>query len=357
MRIKLKKLNDQGMVSIIVTMVLIIVMTLVVLAMSQNAVREQRQSLDRQLSDQAFYNAESGINDWVEYLYKNPDAKNVENDCDKSEFLSPPPLSPNITSDGNNKYTCLLYDKTPKTIILNPLTITEPKTIPITPHINLNSLTFTWKSTGSNNAVGGCPSGAPSPLPSTLASGGPCTVGGLRVDLVDPGGAAINRDNLRTSNFIGYFLPSRNSGPASTVGYPSGKGTPGVASSIENQGVISVAACDASECKLTINAINLLANNTFFLHLRSIYEDNNVTISGTRADGTSVNFIGAQIMLDSTGKSSDVLRRVQVRVGATSQYEGTDFSLRTADSICKLISVNKDALPSGTATLEGCTAN
>ena len=47
-----KKLNQQGLVSIVVTMLLILVMTLVVLGMSRNSIREQRQALDRQLSDQ-----------------------------------------------------------------------------------------------------------------------------------------------------------------------------------------------------------------------------------------------------------------------------------------------------------------
>lgn len=63
--------NQEGIVAIIVAVILTVLMSLIILAISQNANREQRQALDRQLSDQAFYNAESGVNDLANYLYKN----------------------------------------------------------------------------------------------------------------------------------------------------------------------------------------------------------------------------------------------------------------------------------------------
>ncbi|MCA9330399.1 hypothetical protein KDA11_07130, partial [Candidatus Saccharibacteria bacterium] len=62
------KHNEQGIVSIFVTIIIILLMSLIILAMVRNATREGRQSLDRQLSDQAFYNAESGINDWTKFI-------------------------------------------------------------------------------------------------------------------------------------------------------------------------------------------------------------------------------------------------------------------------------------------------
>ena len=58
-----QKLRERGVVSIMVSIVLMAVMTLIVLGFSEIARRDQRQTLDRQLSNQAFYAAEIGVND------------------------------------------------------------------------------------------------------------------------------------------------------------------------------------------------------------------------------------------------------------------------------------------------------
>ena len=55
--------DEQGIVAIVVTMIIMIILTLIVTGFAQLARREQRATLDRQLASQAFYAAESGIND------------------------------------------------------------------------------------------------------------------------------------------------------------------------------------------------------------------------------------------------------------------------------------------------------
>jgi Tfp pilus assembly protein PilX len=64
MHIRIRNIRhaEQGLVSIVVTMIFLIVLSLIVVGFAQVARREQRESLDRQLSSQAFYAAESGIN-------------------------------------------------------------------------------------------------------------------------------------------------------------------------------------------------------------------------------------------------------------------------------------------------------
>lgn len=65
------KANQEGMVAIITTMVIMVVVTLVVSSFALIVRREQQQSLDRQLSTQAFYAAESGISAAYDALQKN----------------------------------------------------------------------------------------------------------------------------------------------------------------------------------------------------------------------------------------------------------------------------------------------
>lgn len=64
--------NQAGLVSFMVVTIIMIVLTLIVLAFARLVQREQVQTLDRQLNAQAFYAAESGINDAVRELSANP---------------------------------------------------------------------------------------------------------------------------------------------------------------------------------------------------------------------------------------------------------------------------------------------
>ncbi|HET6924792.1 MAG TPA: pilus assembly PilX N-terminal domain-containing protein, partial [Candidatus Saccharimonadales bacterium] len=61
--------DERGMVSIMVTLVMIIVITLIVIGFAQVVRRNQRETLDRQLSTQAYYAAETGINDAYKAMF------------------------------------------------------------------------------------------------------------------------------------------------------------------------------------------------------------------------------------------------------------------------------------------------
>src|SRR5687767_12713460 len=130
--IKLRS-NQEGLVSIVVAVILILLMSLIVLAMAENSRREQRQTLDRQLSDQAFYNAETGINDVDYYLFKKQDAAIEKLNCLP---LSDPPAPLGDSSkhidgtEGANKYTCAQYNKAPPTLEYEDINTGEPKVFP-----------------------------------------------------------------------------------------------------------------------------------------------------------------------------------------------------------------------------------
>ena len=344
---KLKRLNESGLVSIIVTMILIIVMTLVVLGMSRNATREQRQALDRQLSDQAYYNAESGIGDWGRYLYENPTARNTKTTCDTTglnttDFPGTIPV-PNI--DTNNSYTCVLYDKAPLSIEIGDLAVDDSKTYPIRSTSDISTIRFVWRNP-SGLGISGCNSTVAGPRPTVLPAS--CAVGGLRIDLVNPAGAGTGRDGLRSANFVTTLLPGDNLA-SNVVNISTGVGS--------GQGVVGIGSCTLTECTAIIDLRfppqlpnGLLADNTFYLNIRSIYAPNTITITALNGAGTAVPLIGAQYVIDVTGKSVDVLRRVKVRLPAVPQIDKVDYALRTADAICKLLVVNRDASPA-TATL------
>ena len=64
--------DERGMVAIMIAMFLMIILSLITLGFLRLMQREQRQALDNSLSTQAYYAAESGINDAVKAARANP---------------------------------------------------------------------------------------------------------------------------------------------------------------------------------------------------------------------------------------------------------------------------------------------
>ncbi len=152
-------------------------------------------------------------------------------------------------------------------------------------------------------------------------------------------------DELRQNSLVSYLMPRDTAFGSSDVDvisffYP------------DNQGIVNATDCsnvgDTSKrrCSTVIKGVK---RSNFYIVLRSLYRPVNVTISGVDAGGSAVRFKDAQIMVDSTGKANDVLRRLQVRVPSTSQFSYPGFVLQTKDSICKLFEVKKDDAGTGTA--------
>src|SRR5579871_3536126 len=104
----LRSKDESGMASFLVVTLIVTLIALVSVSFSQLADRESRQALDRQLSDEAYYAAESGLNDARNYVTANPDAANTNNTC-VPPSVSPDPFANNgyLSSDGVVRYSCL----------------------------------------------------------------------------------------------------------------------------------------------------------------------------------------------------------------------------------------------------------
>ena len=81
MRDNKKDIDQKGMAAILITLIMMIVISLIVLGFAQITRHDQQQALDKQLSTEAFYAAESGINDAINaiqnlnYLTSHPNGK------------------------------------------------------------------------------------------------------------------------------------------------------------------------------------------------------------------------------------------------------------------------------------------
>jgi hypothetical protein len=331
------KRSEQGMVSIVTTMVLMVVISLIALGFAQISRRNQRESLDRQLSTQAFYAAETGINDARKVISDAVAAGTPISDkttCDGTGVAGfYAGLNPDIDTSLGVKYSCLLVDSAPTSLSYTDIGMAAT----VIPMISasgtpLDQVELHWQS----KETGGSPtSGCPTVVANvfTPAPAWTCGYGVLRVDIVPTDGSSMTIDSLQRDTMTFFAVPF-SSGGVNTVNYP----TTVPASSTNTNNRIGI-QCDNTECSLTIG--NLSASS-YHLRVSSIYKD--VALGKVVArDGTGaqLRISGAQAVIDSTGRAQDVLRRIQVHVPlrSTSRNDLTDYAIETTGAICKRYSI------------------
>ncbi|HUB93495.1 MAG TPA: hypothetical protein VMB52_03245 [Verrucomicrobiae bacterium] len=360
--------NEQGMASILVTMIMIIVITLIVLGFSEVTRRNQSEALDNQLSAQAYYAAESGVNAAVNYLTNpsNPTYSSTGNgQC--TQFIDGPlgggPSKPVnvLNSSTQTQYTCLLVDTKPASLVVAPLAQTSDTVLHIADADGqaLTALNFQWKAATSSNFVNGsCNAVSSYALPSYGSWN--CPFGILRVDLV--GGSSVSAANANTSlennesvtTF--YLIPSYQSGAPYYTQTASMSGTPawqpvdpsaspntacdGNSSdppASQNCPVRMIhVTCSSTACSLKLNISG--GQPEYYARVGMLYQDASV-LTVTGADSVTglgdVQFANGQALIDSTGQSEDELRRIQVRVPLLASPSSPQYSLQATDTICK----------------------
>jgi Tfp pilus assembly protein PilX len=293
--------RQAGMVAILVTMILMIVISLIVLGFAQISRRNQRQALDRQLSTQAFYAAETGVNDAADLIKTAVEAGTAvasKPDCTSTGGGFYTTLAPVI--DGTNKvqYTCLIVDPTPTSLAYSDVGTTST-IVPLTAVSGtISTIHLTWQSKDdSATPATGCPTDM-TELPTTSAW--TCGYGVLRFDLV-PTTGSLSFSGLQSSTMTSFVIPlSSGAATANPIGYSTGGAN-------NRLGVI----CSSTNCTLTING---LSQSQYYMRISSLYKDVSLQINATNAAGGPVSLAGAQAVIDATGKARDVLRRIQVRV-------------------------------------------
>lgn len=328
--------NQRGLVSIMVTVIIMIILSLIVVGFSRLTRREQRQALDRQLSTQAYYAAETGINDAVEKINSGSVDMSIDYNSDCNQFMAAQSLDPLIDGAGGNvSYTCLFVDPTPPSLEYVNVDVNESKIVPISDKNDgpIDSITISWEAKDGGSNVSGCVvTGSDTPFPKYNEWNTParvCEAGIMRVDLVPTPGGGINRNDL-INKARTFFLYPRDGGSTSGS-FGEGYG---------NQGEIKTTNCNGTGprlCSFKVTGLGPIKGYT--LRLKSIYMSSSVTITA-EGGGVPLQLKGAQALVDATGKAVDVLRRVQVRV-PISNIGGTfpEFAVQTVDTLCKKFSV------------------
>ncbi len=342
--------DQRGMVSFMVVLIMMLVITLIVLGFAQVARRNQREALDRQESTQAYYAAESGVNDatnTIRATVASGGSVTPQTNCTGSTYfnaanavLNPP--------DNSVAYTCALVDATPKSLKYDDISQSTSTLVPIQTVNPLSSLSFTWtKTTGT--ATGNCTGQAQYYFPASTAWS--CGFGILRVDLVQVTSPAITSAAQLAGQTTTLYLTPQGAAHNGTI-YSTG----GVVSFGDpTQNAYYGTGCDAApgtacagapvcntNCAVSFGLAPAAATQ-YYARITTLYKAaGSVTITGKEAGGVPAKFLNSQVVVDVTGKAQDVLRRIQVRVGIGVGGNNSTLPLNAltgSNGICKQFSI------------------
>jgi Tfp pilus assembly protein PilX len=358
MKIKGKIFNNQyGMVSITVTVVFIVVISLVVLGFSQVSRRNSRETLDRQLSSQAFYAAETGARDVQNKIAGMIDRGEeivAQTECEDTEKYTR--QEGRVGDKSDSVYTCLLVDPTPKTLDYSNVGSGTSIVVPLNSTSGaLNQNEIVWKRSAANkpeNKINNCPSikGGTQWTNFPKSTDWKCPFGVIRIELMPVNSTTLSSADAAGNNSMVLFAyPQQgNIADPTLVTY-------NINDLRSNQGRVIAAKCNDDECRIKINGLSF---SNAYMRVRTMYADTsnfqvradgfNASVDGPNSDSevtTGNSFKNGQVVIDVTAKSQDVLRRIQVRgslTGGTSRTDSgsfSDFAIRSNDSICKRFEV------------------
>lgn len=321
------RMNQSGMASILITMITMIVVSLIVLGFATISRREQGNTLDQQLSTQAFYAAETGVEDARNVIMNDVETGQPvlpKTDCTTNAGGATYPTGAQMVLDAahNVSYSCLLVS--PVTNVKYDGIDGQSKVIPVDSTQTITKLVISWTPTNNPSPkTAQCPGSTTHTF--SPAGSWKCDYGVLRMDLV-PTQGVLTRNGLDSSTLTSFLEPLKSGGG----GGLSYSGNVGKAN-------ITGATCSGVQCSVSINGLS--ATNDLSLRLNSLYQASNVTIDAYHG-GTLLQQSG-QVSVDVTGNAGGVLRRIQVRIPtALASNLIPDDAIQSNAAICKRFQVD-----------------
>lgn len=336
--------NQEGFASLVVALILILVLSLITVGFAQLARREQQSALNKQLAVQAYYASETGINDGYNRvitpntgLLALAEAGTIVVKPNVCLNKSPDPTvwatSSQIDTSTGTSYSCVMVDLSPPTIEYSGVSAGAYRDVLFTTQdlnnndTNPGSFTVSWGS--SDQSVAKVPQNSPGDKFKPLTGAGAWGNSPAVIELsITPLTATFDRDYLINNTYTVYLYPKQggSGGPYNLV--TSGKGK------------ILEADCTGSgksQCKVTLNNIPALpAGGKYQVHFLDYYDKSDVSINGKDSSGNALRFFGGQVMIDSTGRARDTLKRLQVHMPITNDGDKPAEAIE-GQSVCKRI--------------------
>jgi hypothetical protein len=335
--------NQSGIVSFVVTLIMMLVITLIILGFAQISRRESEQALDRQLSTQAYYAAETGVNDAKKAIIDSVNAGTgiqPKGDCGTTPAY---PANPVLDTTSQVEYTCLLIDTSLPELTVDLKASGDSENIPYEPAGGVaTNLLINWApvATPTTAAYTQCDGNIPPLTPGGYfdkagPGGWDCPYGVLRMDIVKTADAlgtpVYDRAVMLANQKTVFFFPTRTGGSTAAYGTLNGR-------------VQSMNCQINTDCNVTVTG---LPAGKFALRFNAVYQDGTVIVRAENA-GNPVNLNNGQVLVDATGKARDVLRRIQVRLPLGSTSKSPDYPLESGSSVCKRFEVQPPNISNST---------
>lgn len=319
------------MASIMITMLMMVVISLIVLGFAQVSRRERQQATDRQLSSQAFFAAESAVNDVrsvVQSMLARGEPVPEKTDCETSESDTTTPYKFNPVIDDVNKvsYSCLLVSTRVDTLVGQVAANGNSVKLPLESATDpIDTLSVNWRAASTPSSVAGCRTNIPNSGYFDAAASWGCPYGVLRLELVPT--ASLDSTALAAGHTVMFLYPTRTGGTSSTP--------------LANGRVAEMRCSTTGGCNVDITGFNAAR---YAVKISSVYVGGTFSLSATDSGGDPLQFQNGQVLVDVTGKASDVLRRIQVRLPMAGGPSTPDYAIQSAGSLCKRFEFDVDSL-------------
>jgi len=340
--------NQSGMISLVICMLLMIIISLMTLSFAALSRREQRQALDKQLSAQAFYAAETGINDATKAIADGRLVGDISN-CDLTEqnriqLLSGSVIPGLLDTASNVARTCVFVDQTPTQI--DDVVGESASTVFLISAASITSLDIYWE----NDTAVSAPAfpaidTANGSFPPD-ASWNSNTPGVLIIQLIPAPPTSRSAIASNTRYVFGFPAPPPASASADT---PAANGS--ILSGGCATGNTSTPTNWPRQCKVTLGGLA----GQYYIRLKAIYDPVHITIEGRDINNNRLPFVGAQVLIDSTGRAGDVTKRLKIYKPLRASASLPGSVLEIGDDLCKrLLSRPNSTTPDDPLSIPSC---
>lgn len=319
------ELGQGGFASIVVALVMILVLALLTVGFAQLARREQQNALFNQLSNQAYYAAESGINDVIKGIKNgtihsddrpgNPKTPNINTKkCLGAPLTDGPADNPGnvISKDTDVSYTCAIVDLNPPFLPWSGVDDRSSRNIMFTTTSGiLNEMTVSWGSADGHDTPR--PSGGKSLTPQGGWGNSPAVVQ-INITPLGNNTGVVNRAAVMNNTFTAYLYPSTDAG---AITYVANSGLPDDPIVAGNCQMAAGKLTGTYPCRVTISGLKnhpgAVASELYLVHFVVYYDSTNLVIHTLKDENN--NTVGTKdglAIIDVTGKAKNVLKRLQV---------------------------------------------
>ncbi len=323
--------NQNGFAAFFVTIMVMMIFGILILSFAQISNKAGVNALNKVLSTQALYAAQSGINNTYSVI-RNYENQGLPVPQQTGSCTGPYYTGADVGSTQNTKYTCILVNANPNTLRYQCPTYCPNNAI--IAHIasvgnGIDHFNLSW--TDANKNIGACQSTS-SFLPSSNWSNCPEV---LRIDLVPFQRGVTNVSDLETNVRTFFLYPQNTASSYVNFGSLTGGTAP-----------IIPASCQGGSCTSTIGGLD--TSSTYYIRIQFYYgTPQTVDFNGYDASNNQIAFSNSQIQIDATGLSRTVLKRLSAYVNPlgtnSSPYSiplPPNFALQAYQSICKPLIVD-----------------